>query len=76
MGFNNFSGMRISACCKDCTEKYQACHDYCEKYQKALDEWNDLKQKARRAKYDEYELYRQDAIQKMKKRRQKIDRRS
>lgn len=59
----------ISDCCRRCEERYPACHDYCEKYQEALEKWNDRKAKIKAEKHDEYELYKSKAILDMKRRR-------
>lgn len=36
--------------CKDCTERYPACHDHCETYQKGLEEWVETKRMIKRNK--------------------------
>ena len=36
--------------CKDCPDRYIACHDHCEKYQKALAEWKEKKAAIKHAK--------------------------
>lgn len=35
----------IRECCKDCKERHSACHDYCEKYQKARAEYLEERRK-------------------------------
>jgi hypothetical protein len=71
MGIDDFRGARISACCKGCEERYQACHDYCDKYQNALNEWKEYKDKIYQAKelseYDKYKLKAVDRYRKRKK---------
>jgi len=61
----------ISDCCRYCTERYEACHDYCEKYLTAQNEWHAFKDNVKKAKSDEYELYKIEAIRKDKIRRSK-----
>lgn len=36
--------------CKDCEDRYPACHDTCEKYQKAKEESEERKQRILKAK--------------------------
>lgn len=70
MAFNDFGRMGIGKCCKDCKEKYEACHDHCEKYKVASKEWEEYKDKIQKAKkLNEYDLYRVEALRKAKKRR-------
>ena len=56
------SNKDVGACCRDCTEKFTACHDVCEKFQKAQAEWNEKKKQIDEAKkaskvYDEYHYH-------------------
>ena len=59
----------IDKCCRDCTERYPACHDYCERYQVALDDWNE--RKAMKKKADEFYIYKIENIRKDEKRRRR-----
>lgn len=60
----------LSDCCRQCTERYPACHDHCEKYLDARKEWETHKRRSREM-YDEYDEYKAEAISKMKRRRRK-----
>lgn len=62
---------RIGTCCRDCGERHPACHDHCEKYRAALDEWNNYKSMIKATKEDVYEDYTIKAIVKYKDRRAK-----
>ena len=47
--------------CKDCPDRYPACHDKCEKYQDALAEWIEQKRTIRHEKhlhleYDKFKI--------------------
>jgi len=55
--------------CKLCKERYEACHDTCEKYQTELKAWKDEQEKVRkgRKKYSEYEQYHKTTVTRMKK---------
>lgn len=60
MGFN-FYQSGLGDICKDCQERYLACHDSCEKYTKARAEWVEKKQMITDAKrktrlYDKYRV--------------------
>ena len=61
----------ISECCRYCTDRYPACHDHCEKYLDAQQTWEAFKDKVRKAKSDDYDLYKCEAIRKQKIRRSK-----
>lgn len=77
MGTSDFRGNRIGGCCKECTERYEACHDSCDKYQAALKEWKEYKDKVYEAKkLSEYDQYRLKSIDNMRRRRSRYDRRS
>ena len=67
---NNFRGARIGGCCKDCTDRYPACHDSCESYREALEEWTEYKQKVKDAlSPSEADKYKFQSIETMRKRR-------
>ena len=54
MGRNSITGT-----CKDCKERHEACHDHCEKYLQARDEWNSYKEMISQAKApSEHDLYK------------------
>ena len=40
----------IGGCCKDCKERFPACHDVCATYLKAKAEWNELQEQIREKK--------------------------
>lgn len=60
----NWGGFRINgkdvgSCCRECNDKFPACHDVCEKFQKAQAEWEQKKKQIEDAKraskaYDDY----------------------
>ena len=66
-----FNEKRIGTCCRDCDERYPACHDSCEKYQTAVEEWQAYKTMIKAAKTDVYEDYSIKAAVKLKNRRLK-----
>lgn len=41
---------RLGECCRDCTERFEACHDVCTTYLKAHAEWEEHKAMIREAK--------------------------
>lgn len=62
MGYRDYN-TGIGGCCYECTEKYEACHDYCEKYLTTKREYEKKKEAIRQAKkeariYDDYKLSR------------------
>lgn len=59
----------ISQCCRECTDRYPACHDYCEKYQEASEKWKSFKKQVKDEKFDEYFAYKVDKIKKEEKKR-------
>lgn len=70
MGINDFHGRSIGGCCKDCSERHEACHDTCEKYLKASEEWQEHKRMVREAlKPSEYDEHKFNSIKAMKRRR-------
>ena len=52
----------ISNCCRDCKDRYPACHDYCEKYQAAAKEWEKHKAHVKAERFDEFYLYKITSI--------------
>lgn len=70
MGINDFHGKSIGGCCRECTERYEACHDHCEKYQKAIEEWKEHKRRIKEAlKPNEYDEHKFSSIKAMERRR-------
>ena len=62
--------MGIKGCCKDCPIRHEACHDTCEKYQKARREWEAHKEMVSESKKpSEYDEYRFKSIRAMKRRK-------
>ena len=47
MGFRNNA---ISGCCKNCKERFPACHDVCAQYLQAKAEWEEQKAAIREAR--------------------------
>ena len=43
-------GSQIGGCCKDCQERFPACHDVCATYLAAKAEWNEKQELIREAK--------------------------
>lgn len=75
MGTDSFYGSTIGGCCRDCQDRYPACHDYCERYQDARSEWIDHKRKVKEAlRPDEYDQRKFQSIEEMRKRRKWHDR--
>lgn len=52
--------------CRECTERHEACHDKCEKYQKRKAECDALREHMKREKASELYLYKLDLIMKSK----------
>ena len=68
-------GARIGGCCKDCADRYPACHDSCETYQDALREWKEYKNKVKDAlSPSEADKYKFQSVKAMRKRRKWHDR--
>ncbi len=66
---------RIDQTCIDCKERYEACHDHCEKYQEAVKKWKAYKDMVYRGKNPtEHDMYKFESIRAMKKRRKNRDR--
>lgn len=61
--------MGIGGVCKDCNERYPACHDYCERYFEAQEKWRALNEKIRAIKHDEYEMHKCEVIRKQRRRK-------
>ena len=65
------NGKQIGACCRDCKDKFPACHDVCEKFQKAQSEWEEKKKQIEDAKKEHkvYDDYHYQSIGKCRKAR-------
>jgi len=61
----------ISECCRFCEDRYPACHDYCEKYLAAVEEWEKYKAHIKAEKDDEFYVYKVTRIKAEAKRRSK-----
>lgn len=68
MGFSNFSS-GIRSVCYDCQDRYPACHDTCEKYLDAKNEYQNRKQviESARNEYKQYDLYKLETVRKARK---------
>lgn len=58
-GVFRINGKQIGSCCRECKEKYSACHDSCEKFLEQQRLWEEKQRKIDEAKkaskeYDEY----------------------
>ena len=55
---------KIFQCCRDCNEKFEACHDVCATYLKAQEEWRELQRTIKEAKYEHklYENYHRERV--------------
>ena len=67
--YKGFNRGRFIDCCKDCRERFEACHDRCERYKSAKAEWDNRREKIKAEKrkaiaIDDYQI---SAIQQMKK---------
>ena len=60
---------KVGACCKDCTEKFEACHDVCADYLKAKNEWETERERIRAIKDKEriWDDYHFRAVKKTQK---------
>lgn len=58
----------ILSTCKDCTDRYPACHDKCEKYKEAKAKWTEQQQKIReeKQKVSAVHKYQVEAVLRMK----------
>lgn len=56
-------------CCKDCPDRYPACHDHCTTYQSELAEWKEKKASIRNAKKTHrlYDSFKIEAMERIKK---------
>lgn len=59
----------IGGCCYECQEKFEACHDVCEKYIAARAEWEEQKRQIKEArdKYKFFDDYRRDQSRKQRR---------
>ena len=48
----------MNTCCKECTERYTACHDTCKKYLTAKKEWDERRKKIYDEFHDPFYLYK------------------
>ena len=48
----------IAGCCRNCENRYPACHDHCEKYINARQKWDEERQHIRESKADIYDVYK------------------
>ena len=55
---------RIDNTCRGCTERRPACHDHCDRYQKAKKEWDEYREEVKHNKRlaIEIELYQKRVI--------------
>lgn len=65
------NGKSVGECCRECTEKFPACHDVCATFLKAQAEWDEKKQQIEEAKkqhklYDDYHYKRVYLLKKKK----------
>lgn len=69
MKYNGTVYKRAITCCKDCTERHEACHDHCEKYQADLADWLEKKKFVKHAKrlHREYDDFKINAVSKYKR---------
>ena len=67
--YRGFNRQRITECCKDCPDRYPACHDKCEKYKTAKAEWDERREliKAEKSKAVALDLYQKAAVWRIKK---------
>lgn len=65
----SFKNSAIGGCCKDCKERFPACHDVCAKYLQAKAEWEEHKALIREAKDENrrWNNYHYDRVTRMKK---------
>ena len=63
--------MRRINVCQHCTERYPACHDYCEKYKKASEKATELAQTIRKNSSADHDLLNYYHADKEKRRRKK-----
>lgn len=54
----------IKSTCKGCEERYPGCHDHCESYQDAREEWSQRQKDIRKNKrlYKEFDHYKVEEI--------------
>ena len=66
MGFRQTT---ISGCCKDCQERFPACHDVCAAYLQAKAEWEEHKETIRERRNQERVMntYHYDRVTKTKR---------
>lgn len=65
--------MKYIKCCKDCTRRYAACHDTCERYRQEQREYQEEKEALYKEahKGDQYDEFRAEQMRKAYKHRRK-----
>ena len=68
MGGFNAKGRQILSTCKDCTDRFLGCHDKCDKYKQAKEQWLEHTAKVRteKQKLNAVTKYQIDAVRRMK----------
>ena len=56
MIFNATKHRSIGGCCRDCSDRYPGCHDHCEKYQAAKEDWEAFKESQKATAYEDYKF--------------------
>lgn len=59
----SFTNSTLNGCCRDCKDRYLACHDHCEIYQDALAEWLEQKRRIKAEKRKESEMREYNILQ-------------
>lgn len=65
--------MKCIRCCKDCSSRYSACHDTCERYKKEKEEYQEDKEMRYKEahKREQYDEFRAEQVRKAYKHRRK-----
>ena len=61
----------ITGCCKECTNRHEACHDTCVKYLMARAKWSKQRKAISEAKNDPLYLYKVQSIRDQKAKKDK-----
>ena len=56
MSFNFPNNRTISGCCKECEDRYLGCHDHCDKYKAAKEDWEQYKESKKATAYEDYKF--------------------